>query len=105
MQRQLCLALILNWVENLRRSVKRGCMCSMTVPSNQSGVGCSRSTANLPTIPLFALHAQVDLSIINGEAVIRDGKLLTADLAAIVAEHNRRSEAICAHFTETAIGA
>ena len=53
----------------------------------------------------FALHSQVDLSIINGEIVIREGKLLTADLGAIVAEHNRRSEAICAHFTQAAIGA
>jgi hypothetical protein len=48
---------------------------------------------------------QVDLSIINGETVIRDGKLLTADLSAIVAEHNRCSEAICAHYTQAAIGA
>ena len=48
---------------------------------------------------------QVDLSIINGETVIRDGKLLTADLAHIIAEHNRCSEAICAHYTQAAIGA
>lgn len=48
---------------------------------------------------------QVDLSIINGEVVIRNGQLQTADLAHIITEHNWRSEAICKHYSEAAIGA
>jgi len=38
---------------------------------------------------------QVDLSVINGEVVVRDGKLLTLDVPALIKEHNKRSAHIC----------
>ena len=38
---------------------------------------------------------QVDLSIINGDVVVKDGKLLTLDVAALIKEHNIVSERIC----------
>ena len=47
----------------------------------------------------------MDLSIINGAIVVRDSKLLTADLQHIITEHNTRSEAICRHYSEAAVGA
>ena len=50
-------------------------------------------------------RVQVDLSIINGALVVQDGKLLTADLQQIIANHNTRSEAICKHYTDAAVGA
>lgn len=48
------------------------------------------------------LHSQVDLSVINGEVVVRGGVLKTLDVAALVAEHNRRSAHICSHITDSA---
>ena len=41
---------------------------------------------------------QVDLSIINGEVVVRDGKLLTLDVDALMEEHNAVSQRICSHI-------
>ena len=41
---------------------------------------------------------QVDLSIINGEMVVRDGKLLTLDVDALIEEHNAVSQRICSHI-------
>lgn len=38
---------------------------------------------------------QVDLSVINGEVVVQDGKLLTLDVPALIKEHNERSARIC----------
>ena len=38
---------------------------------------------------LFCTPPNVDLSIINGRVVVRDGKLLGLDLSATIAEHNR----------------
>lgn len=60
-----------------------------------------RATKDLT--PLFR-WVQVDLSIINGAIVVRDGKLMTADLQHIIADHNKRSEAICKYYTEAAVG-
>ena len=40
---------------------------------------------------IFCQPSRVDLSIINGEIVVEDGKLLTTDLRALVEEHNRLS--------------
>ncbi len=44
------------------------------------------------------LDPQVDLSIINGEVVVRDGKLLTLDVDALMEEHNAVSQRICSHI-------
>ncbi len=44
------------------------------------------------------LDLQVDLSIINGEVVVRDGKLLTLDVDALMEEHNAVSQRICSHI-------
>ncbi len=38
----------------------------------------------------------VDLSIVNGRQVVAGGKLLSADLAELVADVNVRSERLCA---------
>ena len=40
----------------------------------------------------------MDLSIINGEVVVRDGKLLTLDVDALMEEHNAVSQRICSHI-------
>jgi len=40
----------------------------------------------------------VDLSIINGEVVVRDGKLLTLDVGALIEEHNAVSQRICSYI-------
>ena len=40
----------------------------------------------------------MDLSIINSEIVVRDGKLLTLDVDALIEEHNAVSERICSHI-------
>lgn len=45
---------------------------------------------------------QVDLSVINGEVVVRGGVLQTLDVAALVKEHNRRSAHICSYITDSA---
>jgi len=39
--------------------------------------------------PVLCTPPQVDLSIINGRVVVEDGRLLTADVAELVARHNR----------------
>ncbi|EFN55990.1 hypothetical protein CHLNCDRAFT_145361 [Chlorella variabilis] len=38
----------------------------------------------------------VDLSVINGEPIIQDGKLLTCDLEELIREHNTASARVCA---------
>ena len=35
------------------------------------------------------------MSIINGEFIVRDGKLLTLDVSALIKEHNIVSKRIC----------
>ncbi|BDA49398.1 5'-deoxyadenosine deaminase [Coccomyxa sp. Obi] len=40
----------------------------------------------------------VDLSVINGDVVVRDGELLTLDLKALIKEHMEHSERLCAHL-------
>ena len=38
----------------------------------------------------------VDLSVVNGEVVVRDGRLLTMDVQELVAAHRAASERVCA---------
>ena len=40
----------------------------------------------------------MDLSIINGEVIVRNGKLLTLDVDALIDEHNVVSQRICSHI-------
>ena len=82
----------------VRQEARRVCVWSLQIAVPVSSL---RHATNC----LLHCVLQVDLSIINGEPVIQDGKLLTADLAHIIAEHNRSSEAICAHYTQAAVGA
>lgn len=44
--------------------------------------------------------APVNLSVINGEVIVKDGQLMTCDLQEIIQEHNRRSLALCSHITQ-----
>jgi cytosine/adenosine deaminase-related metal-dependent hydrolase len=45
-----------------------------------------------PLAPLVFCHAQrIDLSIINGEVVVKDGQLLTLELEPLIERHNRIS--------------
>ena len=46
--------------------------------------------------------AQVDMSIINGEFIVRDGKLLTLDVSALIEEHNIVSKRICSIILDAA---
>lgn len=50
---------------------------------------------------LMCMQGNVDMSVVNGEVVIRDGAFTTCDLAALVREHNTRSRAICKHLGPT----
>jgi cytosine/adenosine deaminase-related metal-dependent hydrolase len=45
---------------------------------------------------LFCDTAGVDLSIINGRIVVQDGRLVTVDLAPVIARHNRLSRELMA---------
>jgi hypothetical protein len=48
-----------------------------------------------PVAPLVFCHPQqVDLSIINGQVVVTEGRLLTLDLKPTVEKHNRMSRAL-----------
>ena len=48
-----------------------------------------------PLAPLVFCHPQrVDLSVINGEVVVEEGRLLTVDLEPIIERHNRISRAL-----------
>jgi len=38
---------------------------------------------------LFCTPATVSLSVIDGRVVVRDGRLLTVDLARVISRHNR----------------
>jgi hypothetical protein len=40
---------------------------------------------------VFCQSAQVDLAVINGDFVVRDGVLLTIDLPVVIEKHNRLS--------------
>ena len=42
---------------------------------------------------------QVDFSVINGEIIVHDGKLLTIDVPALVKDHNKRSARICSFMS------
>jgi len=42
----------------------------------------------------------VDLSVINGDIIVRDGKFTTIDLQAVVDEHNKCSDALFKHLPE-----
>ena len=52
----------------------------------------------MPPCRICGELTQVDLSIINGEVVVRDGKLLTLDVDALMEEHNAVSQRICSHI-------
>lgn len=45
---------------------------------------------------LLCTPGHVDLSVVNGEVVVRDGRLTTCDLQALVADHDARSRRVCA---------
>ncbi|KAK9786168.1 hypothetical protein WJX73_005459 [Symbiochloris irregularis] len=40
----------------------------------------------------------VDLSVINGEVIVKNGKLQSLDLQALLEEHRQRSEKLCSHL-------
>jgi 8-oxoguanine deaminase len=43
---------------------------------------------------LFCAPANVDLSVINGRVIVDDGRLLTVDLPALIAQHNHLAQAL-----------
>lgn len=48
-----------------------------------------------PLAPLVFCHPQqVDLTIVNGEVVVENGRLLTIDLGPVIERHNRLSQAL-----------
>lgn len=49
-----------------------------------------------PPTPPHMLPGYVDLSVINGEQIIREGRLLTCDLQQLLREHAAASARVCA---------